>query len=273
MISLAAVLNQLPSIDTVATELVQTVDSLKSLLPRSNDREFRVNGGKFTCPEDPKGLYVISPRWNARSGDTTLIKRKLHKHGYATLDYVLGRDLLSPNHLETVDNFKRVRDQYRLDIDRCEREYGFDSYSMIGMSLGVVPAVMEASEDSRVEKMIWISVGDDLAHCLWEGIHTQDLRRAYQQQGIPKEQLSKDWHDLSPINRINGLKGKDIFIHYSEADEIIPAERGHIMVEAMREHGLEPHVQLNKHLGHTGTVTEFLLRPDLHLYDKPLTTS
>lgn len=127
------------------------------------------------------------------------------------------------------------------------------------MSLGCVNAAMVANKNPRVNTLILVVPGNSLAESLWRGIGTTKLKQQIKKHGISLEKLEKDWKDLAPENNISGLVGKNIEIHISKSDKVIPYNNGYDLIKDMRRTGLKPKIFKNKNLGHYLTVSQFVL--------------
>ncbi len=206
-------------------------------------------------------LYVITPYWNAKISDLAMrrLKKRILEAGHSCLIYQFPFGILSDNVHRTDEYFKAIQKEARDDIRDVRKKYRFSEIVVIGMSLGCVNAAMIANKNRNVDRVILVVPGDSLAESLWRGIGTVRLRKQIKKHGIDLDALEKDWKALAPMNNIEGLKGKEIEVHVSRADEIIPYRNGYHLVKDMQKRGLRPRVFRNKDLGHYLTVSKFIL--------------
>ncbi|MFH1408364.1 MAG: prolyl oligopeptidase family serine peptidase [Nanoarchaeota archaeon] len=206
-----------------------------------------------------KGIYFLIPGWQGtfKESKIYLLRDSIHRRGYATLEYELPTDFLSHDVQLTYDRFMTFRDLVRADMDRLKGSY--DEMNIMGTSLGCVNSTMIANDRTDISKHILIVPGHCLAESLWLGHLTQILKEQMDEEGMSLPKLKMLWHHLAPENNLD-LSGK-IYVHLSEADAIIPYSCGNALVKAMEQKGLQPHVKVNKHRGHYGTVISYYLSP------------
>ncbi|MFC1648006.1 hypothetical protein ACFL1B_00965 [Nanoarchaeota archaeon] len=202
---------------------------------------------------------VILPNWNGGRLMDRFVN-KLHKAGNSVLHFEYPAGVLSPAPAETMNNFLDLEDYVKRQIDTYSRWMGFSEYTIIGLSLGNVPATRIANQDERATKLVLNYPGHSLAEAVWRGHRTQKLRAALEGQGYGLDYLNVFWEDLAPGNNVDNLQGKEIIVRLSRADEIIPYYTGVKLVNAMKRASLSPEVQVNN-LGHYLSCARELLSP------------
>ena len=168
---------------------------------------------------------------------------------------------MSPDHESTVRYYKGIQERVSEDLNELRQWYGFSEINLIGISLGCVNALMVANHNPLVDKINLVVPGHCLAESMWNGVRTQKMRQAFEDNGVTLEQLKEYWHDLAPENNIDGLEGKGITVRISLADKVIPHYCGKSLIESMEKLGLNPVVRENSYLGHYCTVVSFYFSP------------
>ncbi len=241
-------------LDDVVNILVQPLFNLNNGIEVKN---------KFTYAKGSKGLCVFIPPWRARSFYYFFIKRQINRKGYSLLEYKIPSSLLSSDYEFTLYHFKNMQQAIKKDISDLRERYGFEQITILGTSLGCVEALMVASDNPLIQKIILIVPGNCLAESVWKGIRTKGLRKSFEKKGIKLDFLKNVWSPLAPENNLVNLEHSDISIHLSKADKVIPYELGARLVNAMQVKGIQPRVFENKRLGHYGTALKYYLFPQI----------
>jgi len=210
-------------------------------------------------------LYVILPPWHVELGISRFLNKNIFKNRGSYIDYVFSPEIVSPHPNTTKKCYETIKKTVRADLKKLAKKYGFSKIVIIGISLGCVNACMIANNNPLIKKIILIAPGHCLAESLWNGVRTRRLKQEIEKKDIDLKKLKKAWKALAPENNIAGLKGKDIYVYLSKADEAIPYYGGKSLVESMKKKGLNPFVETNRYLGHYLTVLRFMLFPEKFL--------
>ena len=94
---------------------------------------------------------------------------------------------------------------------------------LVGLSVGGVLMAIVAST-FRAEGLILIMAGADLSRIVWEGLATQELKHAYEAQGITRKDLALAWGICDPMNIGAACKvpKERILLFTSKYDLIVP---------------------------------------------------
>ena len=194
-------------------------------------------------------LYVNIPGWRTNFSDSKLFRNRVIDKGFSYLSYEFPEGILSWDAKMTEKDFLKIRRIIRHDLQKYFLKYHFKKIVVVGMSLGVVLALMVANKNKLVKKIVLIVPGYDLAESLWTGISTKNLRNKFEKEGINLGKLINLWKKLSPSNNINSLDGKEIFVFLSEADQVINYSQGNKLLGALKKR-YKVNFKINKNLGH-----------------------
>ncbi len=245
--------------------MIISFDRLVNLFvsPKKSSGNQALVASKFFEAPNHKGLYVLIPPWRGRLDYYALTRRKLMKEGYSCIEYSFSPRMLSTNYILTRDLFKYVCTKVKRDIENLKIEKQFKEINIIGTSIGCVEVLMIATHYRKFKKVILVAPGNSLAESMWNGIRTQQLRKDMEEKHITLKLLKEQWKELDPENNLEGLERKEIHIHLSRSDKIIPYELGIRLVDAMQRKGLKPLVKENTYLGHYLTILNYYLNPTI----------
>jgi len=216
---------------------------------------------EFKHKKDSSVLYAIVPPWHTEPKLSSILNKNIFKNRGSYIDYVFSPEIVSIYPDITKRCYETIKKTVRADLKKLAKKYSFSKIVIIGISLGCVNACMIANNNPLIKKIILIAPGHCLAESLWNGVRTRRLKQEIEKKGINLEKLKKAWKRLAPENNIAGLKGKDIYVYLSKADEAIPYYGGKSLVESMKKKGLNPFVETNRYLGHYLTVLRFMFFP------------
>lgn len=226
--------------------------------PRINDENLIME--RFSYVEKSKELYVFFPPWHSKLKYDWKLRNKITSSGASCLEYKFNGHFLSSDYKLTIKYFKEIRKNILSKISNLIKKYNFKKINIIGISLGCVNACMIANSLKKINELILIVPGNDLAESLWNGIKTKRLRKAFVKKGINLESLKKYWKELAPENNLDNLEFKKVKIYLSKSDKVIPYGNGKKLFDKIsKRKNVEIHE--NKFLGHYLTAIEFYLFP------------
>lgn len=228
-------------------------------------RSFLKGVQKFFVPKkNSKTLKVIIPPWgDSEYYVTKLLKKRLASQGFACLSYSFPQNILSADAENVPLKFQLVREKVLADIEKLKKRYGFLEIDLIGTSLGVVTACLIANNSKHFKDIFFIVPGNCAASSLWDGIRTQKLALAYQNQGLSKDGLARLWQELAPENNIDNLSFNNLYVATSKSDRIIPYCYGKKLTDQLQKRYKKVHIMENNRLGHYLTVLKYFLFSDL----------
>jgi hypothetical protein len=203
-----------------------------------------------------ENLAVVFPPWHGGGAIINKLVSRLSQGG-SVLEYRFHDRILEPN-IETVPkSFETIRNKIVQDLHVIKG--GFEKIQLVGLSLGNVALTLVAEEFPEYESASMIVPGSDLAACMWEGLRTRHVMEAFAKQGITKEQLRKDWKCLAPANHAAAFEDKDVSLHISSTDKIIPAVYQLEMEDSLQQAGARVS-SVYRRMGHVSTLTQFCIK-------------
>ena len=178
----------------------------------------------------------------------------------------VGGDPLDPNPHSTIIYY---HESIKYMLDKIEKHINIfkpKSIVIVGVSLGSIFALPIAEKISQqINKLILVVSGASLAKSLWRGIQTQDLKRAYAQQGFTDNTLDELWKTLSPESHLDLSGVRSISIFLKKVDKVVPYDEGKRLAELIKEKFPDKtSVNENKYKGHALTI----LWSSKNLYNK-----
>jgi len=223
---------------------------------------------QFYPAENASKLYVFVHPWYTKTHRTLLLKKKLSQSGHAFLEYYEPPAVLSPDYKDTKKYFKTIQKTVIKDIKALKKKHGYSEVNLIGLSLSCVYACMVANGNKDIDNLFLIIPGHCLAESVWQGILTQRVKKALENQGVTLKKLKKYWSDLAPENNIDNIKCKHVYIYLSKADLIIPYYCGLKLKTALQKQKVKLTYEENKFLGHTLSAVYFYINPGRFLFNK-----
>ncbi len=202
------------------------------------------------------------PPWHCGFFNYYFIKRKLKKYS-SYMIYIFNPKILSENSKKTVELFNEIKNKVLEDIEKAYRKYKFKKIILTGMSLGCVNALMIANNSPRIKEIYLFDPGNCLAESMWNGIRTQNLKKAYEKQGTDLKKLKYLWKNLAPENNLNKLKYKKIHVFLAKEDGVIPYSTGRKLIEKMKKLHLDFNLKIDRHHGHYYTVIKEFIFPSV----------
>lgn len=202
------------------------------------------------CYNEPcKNMYVLFAGLGENPEASRLLKERIKKQWDSYIQYTFEFWLLNANPQSVVDNFKFINSEF----NRFAKWFD-GKLTVVGTSIWGISAFMAANNNPYVKNLVLIDPGDRLSKSMWDGLITQHIRESMEKHGTNLEELQEIWHDIEPINNLDGLWDKKITIYNSKSDGIIPYERSEALVREMKKNNLAPDVNTNSWLGHLGTI-------------------
>ena len=214
----------------------------------------------FFHVQNSRILFIGLPGWGSsfsfgRSG----LKRFTEKKKISLLLYKFPMEILTSNSELTRNCFSRISEIVRADIDNLKQKYGFTRCAVLAYSLGAVMASMVYKNNPAVSDVILICPGNNLAEDMWDGCHTQFLRKEYEKNKVSLSFLKTIWKNLAPENNMPAV-GTRVSLYYAKNDEIIRYREGKKLMGALARHGFKVS-RKDFSMGHYFTCAYFLLFP------------
>ena len=209
-----------------------------------------------------KKVFFILSHWMAGTALYNPLINKL-KDNYTVIICKLPDYILSDNVFDTIKYFKKIKKYIINATDKLEKR-GYENFFIMGLSLSCIPCLMVANSDARFKKIIINLVGSDFSECLW---HTnsylaKNIKNKIAKKCIDLITLKEYWEDIHPINNIDNLKDRELFILLSRNDQIIKYEYGLKLLKALESKNIKYKIETNNIFGHFLSIWKLLLFPD-----------
>ena len=207
---------------------------------------------------DADRLAVLFPQWHAGSWPSSSLIKRLQEQNWAVLNYDFHDQILEPNVGRVLQSFENIQTEITADLETIQGQADYQSIHFIGMSLGNVAMSLVASEFPEFSSATFVTPGSKLASSMWEGARTRAITKSLSEQGVTKEGLEADWHDLAPIKHARVFKNKTVQTLVSTRDKMIPTSYQLEMDQALVDVGSNVSTSYSR-LGHAASLINFCL--------------
>jgi len=191
---------------------------------------------------------------------TTRIRNEALARNYGVIDIHMSEQVFHRHPEATATHFQRVAGI--LEDQMLAAYYnGATSYTVVGISMGCIPAALIATND-LVDRLVLVSPADTLVDAIGGSIAGDKIVADYNGFGVSREELAVAWTKIDPVTQVPKLTNTSVRILLSREDLGIPFERGMALVDAMDGQGIEVDLSVNRFLGHYGTVVKYHLFPE-----------
>ena len=197
---------------------------------------------RFSKRKDADTLVVIFPPWHAKLIAVQILRDRVLHSNMSCLEYEFSSRILSADYKSTAHYFEQIREKAHNDVTEILKKHDFKEVHVIGFSMGTVLATMVANSVPKVSKVVLHAPGNCMAECLWKGIRTQKIRRAFEKQGLSLIKLKKEWKSLAPENNLTQLRNTKMHIVISQKDHVVPHECGLKLIRRPKQQGLKVNV-------------------------------
>lgn len=173
--------------------------------------------------------------------------------------YWFSDNIISSDVDMTVDMYKYAGKIISERLTRLTEQQKYGEVQIVSMSLGGMVPPIVANEYKDFDCVTLVCSGSNLAKSLWHSDRTQDIRNTFEKNGITIDQLTKDWHDIEPINNIDAFVGKHVKIIVSKKDTSIPTVYQREYVAAVKNADVLLRVK-ESCLDHYGAIIWFVMR-------------
>lgn len=201
-------------------------------------------------------LIVIVPSWHANRKVQQLLFDQAVRTGSSVIAYEMDDRMLSPNPDALVQSFAAIGKQIAADV----RASGATDVHFSAASLGCAMLLYAMGEHNLCGTVDLVVPGGNCASGLWHGIRTQELRAAYEKQGLDETKLQKLWIRLSPTFQAPHIHNSSFRIYYSHSDLLIRPDTLPPLFDALKAAGNMLAIHPSKHLGHYGSILTYALR-------------
>lgn len=221
------------------------------------DPALAVNGVSHLNPE-AQALTVIFPPWHGGGVFNELLARR-RALNRSVLNYRLHDQILEPDIYRVQKSFDQIAETIAGDLYSLQDKMEYRRIHFLGMSLGNVALTKTAALFPDFDSATLVMAGSCLAASLWEGQRTQNIRSAFEEQGITKKQLRAAWYDLAPQSHVKYFEGKPVTAVISRRDSIIPTHQQVEMDSRLQNQGAKVRKTFSN-FGHAATLTSFCIK-------------
>lgn len=212
-----------------------------------------------------KKIVIMLSGWKTRQWMFWPFSKILALNGFQCITYTYDDKILTTNIRNTVAYTTYVANSVLKKIIRFKKE-GYKDFSLFGTSLGTIMAVLAASQTRDVSRVILNTTGADIAEVIWKSkISMPEFKTNVIKRMITLKTLKKVLHPISPIYRLNGLKGKKILVYLSAKDEIFSLSQGNALINGLKSKKIPHRVFVDRTSGHFITATKNLLRAEQYI--------
>ena len=207
-----------------------------------------------------KVLFIL-PQWMGKAVFYKLLIRRL-RNKYTLVIYQLPYRLLNENPLEVIRHFNEAKEDILETVNTLENQ-GYDEFSIFGTSLSTALALMVANSDKRFKKIIIGLSGSHLSKSFWNSnqLLVKNIKDKMCAKGMNLAKLAKYWKTLEPVNNIQNLKGKKLYIYLSKNDNISPYKYGLELLDKIKKEKIDFNLYIDNIFGHYITGFKQLLFP------------
>lgn len=214
-----------------------------------------------------KKVVFLLTGWQGTQAQHWLFAKLIEKTGYYCITYTYDKEILDPNPKVTVENVSHVVVDLLEEISRLNKQNIHD-ITIIGTSMGNIPAVITANKSADVDKLILNMCGNDMAQIIWSWDHViKGFKSEMLRNGVTLEKLSQEWKSINPKNNLANLKNKKILLLLSKKDTIIPFQQADELRKSLIKINASTIVKTSNHFGHFLYGVINLLRMPLYLSD------
>ena len=185
----------------------------------------------FPAKRHTHKAVVVLPHWNSKPGSYVALCRILSKLGIASLRLSLPyHDTRLPADTERSDyavsaNIGRTMDATRQAVidTRCCYDWleqqGFESFGIVGTSLGSCYAFLASAHDSRIRVNAFNHASTYFADVVWTGQSTRHVKAGIEPV-LDRDSLRHAWDAISPMNYFDKFtrQMKKILVIYATYD-------------------------------------------------------
>lgn len=204
--------------------------------------------------EKSKKVVFILGGWGKLGSfiNTYLFFSKIHQfYGFHCITYAYNHDIMTENISETVKNFNQLKHDILKRI-KILKGQGKTEFSIFGVSLGTVLALMAANEDQSIKKIILNLPGSSLTETVWGWSKIEDgFKEKLVNRGISLIQLKQTWSSLEPVNNLNKITNREFLIYMAKQDKTIPFYQGQLLTKEIKNNNKVVKTVINQYFSHS----------------------
>lgn len=196
-----------------------------------------------------KVVFLLSG-WQGTQAQHWLFSKLIEKSGYNCITYTYDKEILDPNPKLTANNVSMVVADILNEISLFKNQSIHD-ITIIGTSMGNIPAIITANKSADVGKLILNMCGYDMAHIIWSWDHViKGFKEEMIKTGVTLEKLTREWQSINPKNNLTMLKNKKILLLMSKSDKIIPFQQAEDLRKSLQKINGSTIFETSHYFGH-----------------------
>ena len=212
-----------------------------------------------------KKVVFLLAGWHSKLWMYWLFSNILSFNGYHCITYAYDNEIFSPDTQKTVKHLNEIKEDILSKIKKLKKE-GYNKFSIFGISLGSMLALMVADKSPDISKVILNTIGIDISETVWGWNKVYPgFKKGLIEQNLTLNELKEIWSSITPANNIHNLKNKNILIYLSQKDEVIPVNLGNRLVAEFKKKNYEHNLVLNNYLKHSYTCIYNLINAGRYL--------
>ena len=186
-------------------------------------------------------IVVMLDAWASNESLYFFMRESIPKDcGY--IQYAYPDKILYPDPLRTKNNFQHLINTILKDLTNLKNTKPRNFY-LYGQSLGGL-FCMIVSDKIKVEKVMLVVPGYNLAESFWLGNRTQTLKnQMIKTSNISLHKLKNEWKEISPDFYFkNKSHNTEFNIILSKNDKVIPISNGKKLIKLLKDKNIKTHI-------------------------------
>lgn len=210
--------------------------------------------------ESSDKLTVIFPPWHGAGDFIRKLENKLVDNGWAVLSYDMHDHILEPNVDGVIATYRYIQDTITQQVNDLQDRKHYSQVHLLSISLGIVSLMPVAARLKFFSRASIVLGASSLSGCVWHGIRTQRIRKAFEDQGVDLTTLQNKWAKIEPSFNAMALSGKDVHLYISNTDRITPLNYAQELSRDLSAAGAFIS-EKRLRLGHALSIIKFCLLP------------
>lgn len=200
--------------------------------------------------KNSKKVLIILPQWMGRLWIYNRLIKKL-QNKYTLVVYQLPNDLLNKDPHQVLKKFLEAKEDIIKTVSALKSK-GFKEFSILGTSLSAALVFMVANADKSFRKIIVGFAGSHLSKSFLESnqLLVSHIRKKMKTNGTNLIKLGEYWKTLEPINNIENIKGRKLYIYLAKNDKIVPYKYGLELLNKMKNEKIDFNLYIDNIFGH-----------------------
>jgi len=196
-------------------------------------------------------VIIVFGGWGMKQWQLWLLGQLFATYHYKAIMYTYDPTILLGDPEQVVQRFLELEQDVLKTLGTLPKREQ-KNISMLGVSLGTIPAFMVANEIKSVKKLVINLSGSDLAEIVWgwnKGAGSLIKDRLLTQK-VTLNELQKSWFGLSPIHNLAALPGKKVLLYLANQDKLIPFAYQQQLLQSLKDAQIQTEAIINTRHNH-----------------------